>query len=99
MSSKTLTLMTDDEVMAFLGRRLRSLRKAQRLTMIKAAVRSGLSRRTVYSAEHGDNPTLQTLVRLLRLYGRLDGLRAFIPEPEISPMALLEEKRGSRGRA
>lgn len=99
MSSEALTMRTDDEIMAFLGRRLRALRKSQRLTTVEAAAGAGLSRRTVYSAEHGDNPTLQTLVRLLRLYGRLDALQAFVPEPEISPMAILESKRRRSGRA
>jgi hypothetical protein len=33
------------------------------------------------------------VVRLLRVYGRLASLDAFIPEPEVSPMALI---RGGR---
>ena len=36
---------------------------------------------------------LLTIVRLLRVYGRLAALESFIPEPEISPMAVLEERR------
>ncbi len=84
--------------MHFLGQRLRALRKARRITAVAAAEQTGLSRRTIYSAEQGDNPTLQTIVRLLRLYGSIEELSAFIPEAEISPMSLIEKKRSrSRG--
>ena len=84
---------TDREVMGELGRRLAALREAQRLTMLEAAERAALSRQTLYRAERGQNPTLLTIVRLLRVYGRLAALESFIPEPEISPMAVLEEHR------
>ena len=50
MGSKSLTTSTDGEIMEVLGRRLRALREAQRLTSIEAAAQTGLSRRTVYRA-------------------------------------------------
>ncbi len=78
-----------------LGRRLVALRESQRLTMLEAAERAALSRQTLYRAERGQNPTLVTIVRLLRVYGRLAALESFIPEPEISPMAVLEERRAT----
>ena len=93
MGSKSLTTSTDGEIMEMLGRRLRGLREAQRLTSIEAAAQTGLSRRTVYRAEQGQNPTLETLVRLLRLYGRVNALSEFAPEPEASPMALLQRAK------
>jgi putative transcriptional regulator len=96
MGHERLTTATDGEVLRVIGARLRSLRETRELTTIEAAAQAGLSRRTVYRAEHGLNPTLLTIVRLLRLYGGLDSLSAFAPEPELSPMALLE-KRGRRG--
>ena len=86
---------TDREIMALLGARLRALRKARRLTLKEVAAATDLARRTVARAEKGDNPQLETLLRLLRAYGRLEALDGFIPEPELSPMALLKE-RGRR---
>ncbi len=56
--------------------------------------RAELSTTTVINAESGRNPTLATLVRILRVLGRLEALDSFLPEPKVSPMALLE--RGSR---
>ncbi len=87
----------DGEILQDLGRRLQALRKARGLTQSEAAERAGLGRNTLYHAEQGDNPTLATLVRLLRVYGKLGALQTFIPEPEISPMARLRARRGRTG--
>ncbi len=76
-----------------IGRRLEALRESRRLTMVEAAEQAALSRHTLYRAERGQNPTLLTVVRLLRVYGRLAALESFIPKPEISPIAVLEERR------
>ncbi len=93
------TEATDGEVLQEVGRRLRLLREAQGLTAIEAAARTGLSRRTVWRAELGDNPTLGTLLKLLRLYGRIEALDTFLREPEISPMALLKEQTKAQAKA
>lgn len=98
MGHISLTTATDGEVMLVLGQRLAALREARGLTRLEAAAQAGLGRRTVYRAEHGKNPTLLSIVRLLRLYGRVDALNQLLPEPEISPMALLgKRKDGARG--
>ncbi|MGD8276440.1 MAG: helix-turn-helix domain-containing protein [Gemmatimonadota bacterium] len=84
----------DPAIMGGIGRRLARLRKSCGLTQAEAAERAALDRSTVSRAEQGDNPTLLTVIRLLRVYGRLGTLEAFIPEPEVSPMALIRETRG-----
>lgn len=86
----------DREVMAAIGLRLAGLRKSQRRTQVALATETGLSRQTVAAAERGQNPTLLTIVRLLRAFGRLDALTQFVPEPEISPMALITPPRRTR---
>ena len=90
--------MTDPEILRLLGARLRALREAQGLTSVEVAARAGLARRTVYRAERGENPTLLTVVRLLRLHRRLETLDSFLPEPELSPMAVLEASKASKTR-
>jgi DNA-binding XRE family transcriptional regulator len=78
--------LTDRELMEVLGRRLARLREARGLTQVEAAERAALSRRTVHRAENGINPTLLTIVRLLRVYGRMDALNGLVPDaPEFSP--------------
>ena len=90
---------TDAELLTEIGQRLAALRRARGLTQTEAGVRAGLGRNTLYRAEHGDNPTLQTVVRLLRVYGALGALESFIPAPEISPMARLRERSRESGDA
>ena len=85
----------DPAILQDIGRRLRALRGDRHQQ--EAADLAGLTRQTVARAEHGDNPTLLTLIRLLRAYGRLGALESFIPEPEVSPMALLRETKTAKG--
>jgi putative transcriptional regulator len=91
MPGKSYVAMTDSEIMKEMGRRLKVLRGKR--SQSEAAKLAGLTRQTVSRAELGDNPTLETLVRLLRTYGRANALESFIPPPEVSPMALLEARR------
>lgn len=88
---------TDREILQEIGGRLKGLRQAHGLTQSEAAERAGLGRNTLYRAEQGDNPTLQTVIRLLRAYGRIEALESFIPVPEVSPMARLRERKKDRG--
>lgn len=96
MMDKRISERPDPEILRALGRRLARLRKALGLTQGDAADRAGLDRSTVSRAERGDNPNLLTVVRLLRVYGRLDALESFIPEADVSPMALVRaaKRRG-----
>lgn len=88
----------DPEILAELGRRLARVRESRGLTQEEAAQQAGLDRATVSRTERGENPTLLTVIRLLRVYGRLGSLDAFIPEPDVSPMDLIRaRKRTSRG--
>lgn len=87
------TSASDQEILEEIGSRLKGLRKARGLTQSDAAERAGIGRNTLYRTERGNNPTLHTVIRLLRVYGRLDALDGFIPTPELSPMARLRERR------
>ena len=97
MEHKSLSIATDQEILETLGARLRALRRAADLTLEETATRADLSAKTVSRAEHGENPTLLTVLRLLRVYGRLSALDQLVPESEVSPMALIRESRDRRG--
>jgi transcriptional regulator with XRE-family HTH domain len=86
-------MATDREILRHVGSRLMALREAAGLTQMEVAERAGIGRSTLHRAEHGENPTLQTVVRLLRVYGKLEALDGFIPEPPISPMDRLRQRR------
>lgn len=97
MSSMSLTSKTDTEVLQEVGARLRALRRTRRLSQIEAARRSGISRRTLYAAEHGENATVLTLIRLLRTYGRLGALDTFLAPADISPIDVIDRAGGDGG--
>lgn len=89
---------TDQEILAEIGERLRALRKARDLTQSEAALQAALARSTISQIEQGENPTLETVIRLLRVYGSLAALDTFIPEPEVSPMARLRARKADEGK-
>lgn len=89
----------DPAILAEIGQRLRGLRDATGLNQAEVAERAGLDRSTVSRAEQGDNPTLLTLVRMLRVYGRIDALESFIPVADVSPMEIIRRQRTAVGRS
>jgi transcriptional regulator with XRE-family HTH domain len=94
----SILFQSDPEIMAEIGGRLRALRKSRRLSRTEAAQQAGLNLSTVARAEKGSNPTLLTLLRLLRVYGDLHSVETFVSEAEVSPLAAVASKRrGSRG--
>lgn len=93
----SITDRTDPEILEQLGARLAALRDTTGLNQGEVAERAGLNRTTVSRAERGENPTLLTVVRLLRVYGRLGALESFIPEPDVSPMELIRSRGRNRG--
>lgn len=90
--------MTDAEILDVLGSRLAALREQSGLTLEKAAREAGLHPSTVWRAEAGRGPNLLTVVRLLRVYGRLGELSLMVPDAPPSPLRALEssERYGNR---
>jgi transcriptional regulator with XRE-family HTH domain len=91
--------MTSHEILLELGRRLQAYRLQQNRTLADVAESAGVGLRTAQRAEAGQNPTLDTLVRLLRALGRLDTLDAFLPVPLVSPIQLARLRGRARQRA
>jgi len=92
-------VMSDQEVLKELGRRLRAYRLQRNLGAAEVAERAGLNRNTVANAEAGANPRLGTVVKILRVLERLDALDAFLAPPGISPMQLMKTAGKPRMRA
>ena len=95
----TITQLSEPEILAELGRRLRRYRLQQNLTQAAVANAAGVGTRTVRNVESGGDTQLSTLLRILRALGRLDALDAFLPKPEASPMELLRAGGRERQRA
>jgi putative transcriptional regulator len=90
---------TDAEILRELGERLRSYRLQQNLSVADVAARAGVNPNTVTNAEGGKNSRLTTIVRLLRVYGRIEAVNAFLPPPQVSPLQLARRKGRARQRA
>jgi transcriptional regulator with XRE-family HTH domain len=73
------------DVLAELGRRLKTLRLQRNLRVQDLAADSGVSLRTINRLEAGRSVGTENLVRVLRGLGRLPALDAFLPPPEVSP--------------
>lgn len=92
MESDEITLKT-------LGERLARHRLNRNRTQAEVAREAGVARRTVYKAENGHVIDTQSLVRILRALDLLGRLESLVPEPRISPMALVETRGRVRERA
>lgn len=90
---------SDSQVIGEIGRRLRRERLNQNLTQAGVSERAGIRRATVSAVEGGEDFTLGTLVSILRALDRLSSLDAFLPDPGVSPMQLLQHRGSQRQRA
>lgn len=94
-----IDIKTDDEILQEFGSRLRTYRLQLNLSQEELAVRAGVNRSTIRDAELGRDFQLTTLVKLLRVLGRLGDLDAFLPAPSVSPIQLMKRQGKPRQRA
>ncbi len=100
MTNMNLTAMLSDEaILAELGRRLADRRIARELTQADVAERAGIGKRTLERIEAGGSSQLSNLVRVLRALELMEELDQLVPLPSSSPMALLKTREGQRKRA
>jgi transcriptional regulator with XRE-family HTH domain len=92
-------LLTNDAILAELGRRLRLARLRQNVTQEDLALEAGVGRLTVQRMERGDSVQVTTLVKVMRALGLLDGFEAALPESVQLPIEQLERERKRRSRS
>lgn len=90
---------TTGEVLEEIGSRLQRYRLQQNRTIDEIAAEAGIGNRSVIRAEAGENPTLQTVIRILRALGRVDALDAILPPPLVSPLELADLQGEERQHA
>lgn len=90
--------MTDKAIARELGRRLKQQRLNKDLSQREIAVSAGLSITAVQGTEKGES-TILTLIKVLRALRALDSLESFLPEVEISPLALAKLEGKKRKKA
>lgn len=88
--------LTDTEVIAALGGRLRLARMERSLTQHMLAEKSGLNRATIRDMEQGKSIQLLSLIAALRGMDLLESLESLLPGLDDSPVLL--HKFGQRKR-
>lgn len=90
---------TDNEIINELAKRVKKRRLNLNITQKELALKSGLHPQTIKNFESGKSANLLILIQILRVFGDLDTLDLFIPDPGISPVQLLKLKGKERERA
>lgn len=75
-----LDFITIKEVKTNMGQLCRQLRKAQKLTKQELAEELGISRFTIAKLENGENPTLDTLLKVLQYFDEMKSMNQYILE-------------------
>ena len=85
----TYSAQTDKSALALLGRRMAAFRIRCNWTQAQLAEQAGVSKGTVEHIERGDSVQVLNLIKVLRVYGRLDAFLAIFPDDSPSPMQIL----------
>lgn len=72
--------LTNDEILAEIGARLRARRLERDVTIEDAAAAAGLGRKAILKAERGGDIYLSTLIKILRTTNSLGALDAALPD-------------------
>ena len=87
------------DVLQEVGARLRAYRLQQNQSVEQLSKRAGVGTRTISRVEAGKNPSLGTVVKLLRALGRLGAMDAFLEPALVSPIELAKFHGNERQRA
>lgn len=90
--------MSAPAICIMIGERLRIYRLNKNTTQKELAKLTGLTRRSIITAEKGE-ATLETIVSILIALGQEHSLESFLPEPSLSPMQVIKLKGKQRQRA
>lgn len=88
-----LLFKTPEELQWTLGERLRRLRLDRNLDQRTTAEKAGISEKALRNLEAGRGSTLETLIRVLKALGYLQGIDVLVPEPSINPLDLLRQSK------
>ena len=69
-----------------IGRQLEQLRLSKNLSQSVVAAEAGVSRRTITRMEAGETVSLDTFVRVLKVYGVADRLTTLFPVNNVRPI-------------
>lgn len=100
---ENIYMLPDGEILRRLGQKIRHLRLRQDFTQASLAEQAQVSLSTLKKIEKGDISYFDSLMRVLRVLGKLDVFSPLIKEDEMSPNEYFEfveaSKKKQRKRA
>lgn len=97
--SSQMRLKTPETISQEIGRRLEQLRLSRNITQAELAQDAGISERTLRRLESGDNPTLDSLIRVLISLKIQQNINLLVPDPRIRPIERVKTKGAERQRS
>lgn len=91
--------LSNDAVLAELGRRVARYRLNRNMTQEALAIEAGVSTPTIQRLEYGESTQAANLFRVLQALDLLENLDALIPEPAASPIQQAKLQGRIRRRA
>jgi len=88
--------LTDSEILAEFGNRIRMVRIGKNMTQQMLAERSGLNRTTIRDVENGRSLNGMSLIQLFRSLELLERLDDFLPGVDQSPVLAKQQKERKR---
>ncbi|MFM7855940.1 MAG: helix-turn-helix transcriptional regulator, partial [Flammeovirgaceae bacterium] len=82
--------LSDGAALAILGEYIKHTRLAQNKTQAKLAEAAGIHRQTVTMIEAGNGGTLASLIKILRMLGKMEKLETFEVDLTPSPIQLAD---------
>lgn len=99
-------LLTDTEICNRIAAKIKSVRLKQNMSQTELADKTEVSISTIKRMEEGEVKNFESLIRILRILGRLDAFVPLVEEEQLSPNEYYElarkansykRKRASRG--
>ena len=91
---KYTVAMTEDEALRESGRRLAQIRLSRNMTQSELAQRAGVSKRTLERLEIGTGGVrIDALFAVCGALGLTSGFETLLPEVQLSPQDILENRR------
>ena len=96
-------MLSDATILAKLGARIKSTRLKQNITQESLAISANISLSSVKKIESGEIKSFDSLLRVLRVLGKLDIFQSMVDEEQLSPSEYYElvnsTKKVTRKRA
>ena len=100
---ENIYMLSDATILAKLGARIKSARLKQNITQESLAISANISLSSVKKIESGDIKSFDSLLRVLRVLGKLDIFQSIVYEEQLSPSEYYElvnsTKKVTRKRA